>query len=450
MIIPSPDGLALRQYQQDGALHLMQNQWALLADEPGVGKTAQVIAAINCAYPGVKVFIGCPETLMLNWLRELRTWLVTDRSIGLASSRKVPNTDIVIANYDIFAKIQSALSGRRWNIAVLDEAHKIKSAEAKCTQAAWTINAYHRWALTGTPILNKPVEAWAVLAWMMRDRVMPYDQYTTTFCNAHLREQWSKKFNQKTKKMEAYKKKVWDVSGATNLDQLHKYLLAEGHMLRRRKADVLSELPDKIHQVIELSSTKVHSLLAQEHMGAQALGGYEAAISKLKDGDPVGLEEFTKVRHELALAKVKPAVEFIRNALEEEPKVFVVCHHRDVLMALAAGLPFDSAIIMGGMTAGEKDASVQRFQNDPSCRVFLGNDAACEGITLTAASRCIFVELDPVPGRMTQFEDRLHRMGQKSTVLVQALVFEGSLDVRLLRILWSKEKIINHAVDGRR
>ena len=131
MIIPAPEGLSLRQYQQDGALHLMGNQWALLADEPGVGKTAQVIAAINCAYPGVKVFIGCPETLMLNWLRELRTWLVTDRSIGLASSRKVPNTDIVIANYDIFAKIQSALSGRRWNIAVLDEAHKIKSAEAK-------------------------------------------------------------------------------------------------------------------------------------------------------------------------------------------------------------------------------------------------------------------------------------------------------------------------------
>ena len=294
MIIPAPEGLSLRQYQQDGALHLMGNQWALLADEPGVGKTAQVIAAINCAYPGVKVFIGCPETLMLNWLRELRTWLVTDRSIGLASSRKVPNTDIVIANYDIFAKIQSALSGRRWNIAVLDEAHKIKSAEAKCTQAAWTINAYHRWALTGTPILNKPVEAWAVLAWMMRDRVMPYDQYTTAFCNAHLREQWSKKFNQKTKKMEAYKKKVWDVSGAANLDQLHRLLLAEGHMLRRRKVDVLTELPDKIHQVIELSSTKVHSLLAQEHMGAQALGGYEAAISKLKDGDPVGLEELPR------------------------------------------------------------------------------------------------------------------------------------------------------------
>ena len=444
MIIPTPEGLALRQYQQDGARHLMQNQWALLADEPGVGKTAQVIAAINCAYPGVKVFIGCPETLMLNWLRELRNWLVTDRSIGLASSRKVPNTDIVIANYDIFTKIQPALSGRQWNIAVLDEAHKIKSAEAKCTQAAWTINAYHRWALTGTPILNKPVEAWAVLAWMMRDRVMPYDQYTTAFCNAHLREQW---FKHKGKPV---KKRVWDVSGATNLDQLHTYLLDEGHMLRRRKADVLAELPDKIHQVIELSSAKVHGLLAGEHAGVAALGGYEAAISKLREGEAVSLEEFTKVRHELALAKVKPAIEFIRNALEEEPKVFVVCHHRDVLMALAAGLPFDSAIIMGGMSAGEKDTSVQRFQNDPSCRVFLGNDAACEGITLTAASRCIFVELDPVPGRMTQFEDRLHRMGQKNTVLVQALVFEGSLDVRLLRILWSKEKIINHAVDGRR
>ena len=445
--MPVPEGKSLRAYQHDGAVHLMQNQWALLADEPGTGKTIQVISAINCSYPSTKVLIGCPETLMLNWMRELMAWLTAKRSVGLATAKKVPDTDIVIANYDIFSKISGALSGRQWNIAVLDEAHRIKSIQAQCTVAAWGINAYHRWALTGTPILNRPIEAWSILNWLMREHAMPYEAYADRFCDRRLKEIWVKKFNKRTKRTEAVRQKVWDVSGATNLDQLHAHLIDGAHMLRRRKADVLTELPDKTHQVIELSGPS--GLLKTERAEAQRMGGYEAAIARLQEGEAVGFEEFTKVRHELALAKVGPAVRFIKDTLEEEPKVFVVCHHRDVVEHMLDALKaYEPVYVMGGMSAGDKDAAVQRFQNDASCRVFIGNDAACEGLTLTAASRCIFVELDPVPGRMVQFEDRLHRIGQRNVVLVQALVFAESLDVRLLRILWSKSKIINQAVEG--
>lgn len=440
MSISTPPGLSLRSYQIEGAAHLVRNPYALLADEPGVGKTIQVAAALNCAYPDIKVFIGCPETLMINWMRELRKWLTNPLSIGLASSRKIPETNVVIANYDIFTKLQPWFRQTQVHVAVLDEAHRIKNPDKLRTQAAGYINAQHRWALTGTPILNRPVEAWAILWWLMRDRVMEYGQYTRRYCAAHLRS-----IRTKGGKI----RKVWNLTGATNLQELHGYLLNDARMLRRRKADVLTELPPKTRQVIELSGAKVARMLKTERSTVANMGGYDEAIRKLGDGEAVGFEEFTKVRHDLALAKVKPSIEYIADALAEEDKVVVFCHHRDVLAELFNGLEaYKPVAVWGGMTAGAKDEAVVRFQTDPSVRVFIGNDAACEGLTLTAAQRCIFVELDPVPGRMDQFEDRLHRFGQTGNVLVQALVFTESLDVRLIKMLWSKSQIISRAVDG--
>ena len=449
----APEGLSPRLYQCEGVQHLVENRWALLADEPGLGKTIQVALALNRANPGIRVFIGCPETLMINWMRELWKWLTRPdgyvRSIGLATARKWPSSDIVICNYDIFPQVKEHLAETPWNVAVLDEAHRIKDPKAQRTQAAGLIRAYHRWVLTGTPILNKPIEAWALLWWLMRDRVMPYSEYATTFCGAHLREVWTKRLNKQTGKMVPYKKKVWDLNGATHLDHLHAYLTCKANMLRRRKEEVLADLPPKTRQIIELNDERVRKLLKNEQRAVSRMGGYDEAIAKLQEGVPVGFAEWTDARHELALAKMRPAVEFIEDALQEELKVVVFCHHRDVLAGLAQDLKaYRPVAVWGGMTAGEKDAAVQAFQNGQGVRVFIGNDAACEGLTLTAARRCIFVELDPVPGRMVQFEDRLHRIGQRDNVLVQALVYENSLDVRLLKLLWAKSKIISQAVDG--
>lgn len=449
MNIPIPEGLELLPYQRGGAWHLVSRRWALLADEPGLGKTVQVAAALNCAAPEIRVLIGCPETLMVNWMRELRRWLTTARSIGLATPRRVPETQIVIANYDIFPRLESYFRSQAFSVAVLDEAHRVKNPKTKWTQAAGYINAWHRWALTGTPVLNRPAEAWALLWWLMRDKVMDYELYTRRFCGVFLRDVWTKRPNKRTGRMEAYKKRVWDTSGATNLHELHAYLAAQAGMLRRRKMDVLADLPPKRQQVIELSAIKVNRMLQAEQSCIAVMGGYEEALAALQAGTTIGFEKFTDVRHELALAKMAPAVEFIEDALQEEDKVVVFCHHRDVLAGLAQELKaFNPVVVQGGMSAGLKDSAVQQFQNNPAVRVLIGNSAAGEGLTLTAAQRCIHVELDPVPGAMVQKEDRLHRIGQQGTVLVQALVFEQSLDVQLLKILWKKSKVINQAVDG--
>jgi SWI/SNF-related matrix-associated actin-dependent regulator of chromatin subfamily A-like protein 1 len=442
--LTTPDGLALRPYQEEGAHWLIKNRATLLADEPGTGKTVQVAAALNAANPGSTAFIGCPETLMLNWMRELSKWMTRPVSVGLATAKHVPDTEIVIANYDIFPQLIPHFWQRSYNVAVLDEAHRIKSPDAKRTQAAGYINAWHRWALTGTPILNRPIEAWAVLWWLLRDQVMPYGEYARRFCNAHLRTQWVKRYGK------AIQRKVWDMSGATNLDELRGYLLGEAHMLRRRKEDVLQDLPPKTHQVIELNAERVRKLIKNESRAVSHIGGYEAALAKLEAGEKIAFEAWTDTRHELGLAKMGPCLEFIQDAMQEEQKIVVFCHHRDVLAGLVDELKaYNPVCVWGGLSAPQTDAAVQAFQNDPSVRVFVGNDAACEGLTLTAAKRCIFVELDPVPGRMIQFEDRLHRIGQRDNVLVQALVFEGSLDMHLIKMLWTKSKITSRAVDGR-
>lgn len=436
MQIRVPEGKTLRDYQRIGARHLVAGS-ALLADEPGTGKTIQVAAALNAALPGIKIFVGCPETLMINWMRELSAWLTPSRSIGLATGSKVPSTEVVIANYDIFPRLVSHFREHPYHIAVLDEAHRIKSPDAQRTQAAALINAGHRWALTGTPIPNRPIETWSLLWWLLRGKAIPYGIYARMFCGAHL----------KTLYVKGRRKTVWDVSGAQNLDQLHDYLIKEARMLRRRKEDVLTELPEKIHQVIEISGPP--GLLKREAQAVAKMGGYGAALAKLQAGDVIGFEDFTEARHELALAKQAKALDFIEMALGEEDKVVVFCHHRDVMAGMHQELAkYNPVMVWGGMSAGNKDWAVRRFQSDPECRVFLGNDAAAEGLTLTAARRCIHVEIDPVPGAMVQKEDRLHRMGQRGTVLVQALVFEGSLDVQLLKLLWSKSRTISQAVDG--
>ena len=448
MQIRVPEGKTLRDYQRIGARHLVGGH-ALLADHPGLGKTIQTAAALNAAAPGIPIFIGCPESLMINWLRELSAWLTTRRTIGLATARKVPDTEIVIANYDIVPRLAPWFRQHPFAIAVMDEGHRLKNPDSQRAQAAGLINAGHRWLLSGTPIPNRPIETWAMLWWLLRERVMDYGEYARRFCGAHLQKIWVKRRNPRTGEVKAIQKTVWNVDGATNTPGLHQYLLTEARMLRRRKQDVLPELPDKQHQIIELNAERVRKLLRHEQRAVDRLGGYEAAIKMLQAGDTVGFAEWTEARHELGLAKQDQAVEFIEDALREEPKVVVFCHHRDILAGLFESLKaYRPVAVWGGMSAGDKDRAVQAFQNDPGARVFLGNDAASEGLTLTAASRCIFVELDPAPGRMEQFEDRLHRIGQKNAVLVQALAFENSLDVQLLKILWRKSKTISQAVDG--
>jgi Helicase conserved C-terminal domain len=142
-------------------------------------------------------------------------------------------------------------------------------------------------------------------------------------------------------------------------------------------------------------------------------------------------------------------VEHLQDVLEAESKVVVFAHHLDMVDDLQKGLDVESVIFTGEEDNPERQRSVDRFQSDDGVRVFLGTiGAAGKGITLTAASHVVFAELDWVPANMTQAEDRCHRIGQDSSVLIQHLVLEGSLDASMAETLVTKQEIIDQALDA--
>jgi hypothetical protein len=157
--------------------------------------------------------------------------------------------------------------------------------------------------------------------------------------------------------------------------------------------------------------------------------------------------EMSKVRHATAVAKLPQVIEYLHTALDDsEDKIVVMAHHHDVVNAIAREFG-DLAVVLTGET-NDRQTPVDRFQNDPGCRLFIGSiRAAGVGITLTAASHVVFAELDWTPGNISQAEDRCHRIGQRESVLVQHLVLDGSLDARMAKVVVDKQEVIDQALD---
>jgi SWI/SNF-related matrix-associated actin-dependent regulator 1 of chromatin subfamily A len=178
---------------------------------------------------------------------------------------------------------------------------------------------------------------------------------------------------------------------------------------------------------------------------------YDDAVRKLIS-DKVLFAEYSKRRHTQALKKVDHAIRFIEDQLDGSQKIIIFAHHQDVIEKLEfafVNTGVDTVVVTGKSHPADRHANVKRFQEDPNCRLFIGSiGAAGVGITLTASSHVIFVELDPVPGRMSQAEDRAHRLGQRNMVLVQHLVSHKSLCARMAKILVKKQAVLSAALDG--
>jgi len=453
--IPRPTGLAYLPYQRAGIAYALGRPGVLIADEMGLGKTIQAIGVVNADETVRSVLIVCPASLKLNWAREWSRWSTRGLTVGIANGA-LPATDVVILNYDILKKHLPAIHARAWDCLILDEAHYLKNPKAQRTQCVLgakgveSIKARRRIALTGTPILNRPIEAWPIAHALAPAEFGNWRAFVTRYCGGY---------------QDRY---GWNVSGATNLPELQDKLRAS-IMVRRLKKDVLTELPAKRRQVIELPANGAAGTVraeadayaaqqdrltglrvAVELAKAGDENDYAAAVDRLRAGSMAAFAELSKLRHTTALAKIPHVIEHIRDTLESEGKLIVFAHHRDVIESLAAEFP-GAAIITGDTPMQSRQDAVDRFQTDPACRLFLGNiQAAGVGLTLTASAHVVFAELDWVPGNITQAEDRCHRIGQTDSVLVQHLVLEGSLDATMARTLVEKQTLIDAALDDER
>lgn len=419
IVIPAPDGLEYLPYQKAGIAYAASRQSVLIGDEMGLGKTIQALGLINLDTIIQTVLIVAPKSLLLNWQREAEKWLT--RSV-----------DLTVINYDMVWK-RADLTERTWDLVVYDESQHLKNPKAKRTVASLAIPAKRRVFLTGTPILNRPVGLWPMVNAIDPDGMgKSFFGFAQRYCGA--------------KQIRAGRKMVWDFTGASNLEELQDKM-RQGFMVRRLKADVLKELPAKRRQIIPLEANGASRILKAEQQLISQLGFEEAALAL--EGKSAAFTEMAKLRHELGVAKVEKALDHIKDMLDSVEKVIVFAHHHDVIDGLRDGLSEYGLVTVTGQTPGaDRQAAVDRFQADPTCRVFLGNiKAAGVGLTLTAASTVVFVESDWTPGWMQQAEDRAHRIGQTESVLVQYLVFDGSMDAVLAQTLVSKADISDRALD---
>jgi SWI/SNF-related matrix-associated actin-dependent regulator 1 of chromatin subfamily A len=421
--VPLPSGLELLQYQLAAIETLLELPNCLLADEMGLGKTPMALAFINAARLR-NVLIVCPNSLKINWYREAKKWLVdTSLSYKVVDSKTKlddkQSSNIYIVNYDIIHKWKDVFKNYVFDIVICDESHYLKSWGARRTKSVLKLieSIPRKLFLTGTPMLAKPMELWTTISTLSGYR--NFREFRDRYC-------------------------AIDGHGK-NLEELQ-LRLRKSIMIRRLKSEVLTQLPAKTRQIIELPEDagllKKQNALVKKY-NATSTEDLFSASQKLKGSTSSPLMfEIAELRKESAFIKLPYLFEAIKDILEEDRKVVVFAYHHEIVEAIYNQFKEQGAVLLYGPTSlADRQLAIDKFQNEPGTKVFVGSvSAAGVGITLTASSVCIFCELDWTPAVLTQCEDRLHRIGQKDSVLVQHYVLENSFDANMVKLLVRKQQ----------
>jgi len=472
--LPVPEGLEYRPFQRAGIKYALSNRpsrGTLIGDEMGLGKTIQALGVMNVRTDINSVLVICPATARINWQREAQKWLLRPFNYFIINdtSGNIPaNATFVITNYEklLDNKVFNALMNRTWDCLIVDECHYLKNPKAQRTQKVlgyWDKRnrekiegiesvAAMRIFLSGTPSLNRPLELHPVLACLCPSVFGNFMAFAKRYCDAYAGP-WG-----------------WDFSGASNLQELQEKMRSTV-MVRRLKKDVLKELPPKTRQVIVLPANgasehvtaendaynewedkiaEAKSLVDLAH-AADDMEEYQKAVNNLRQIVTAAFSNISRLRHQTALAKVPAMVGFINEILEQKDKVVVFAHHHDVIHKLEDEFK-DICVVLTGEDQNmvRRQRVIDDFQNDPNVKVFIGSiKAAGQAINLTIANHVIFAELDWTPAILTQAEDRTHRIGQHDNVLIQHVVLDGSLDVRMAETIIDKQAVLDAALDAK-
>ena len=402
----------------------------ILADDMGLGKTTStIIAALETG--AKKVLIVCPASLKINWQREIANY--SDRTVFIAEGKKFSTeSDFVIANYDILKnfhdsdpkkKEESLLLKSGFDLVILDEAHMISNVQAQRTKI---INSFTKkidrvWLLTGTPMTSRPMNYYNLLSIIESPVAQNWKAYAIRYCQGF--------------QFTAGKRKVWNVTGASNLEELRDRTSKQ--ILRRLKEDVL-DLPDKIITPVYLR------LKSKEY--EDLMGEYFDWYDKNPDESSsltVQFSKLMKVRKVIANEKTKQTIEFAENIIDQGKKVIIFTNFTDTLQTIYQHFGKQAVYLDGSCSNAMRQQAVDQFQNDDKIKVFVGNlKAAGVGLTLTSAEAVIMNDLSFVPAEHAQAEDRAYRYGQKSNVLVYYPLFENTIEGSIYDILNRKKEII--------
>lgn len=405
--------MKLRRYQRDAVEVLKSNARYILADDMGLGKTATAITTIaeTASFPCLVV---CPASVKYNWAREIETWTGLQCEV-LDGKRPHPlsSAEFVVINYDILSDWQSLFRRKTFSAVVFDECHYLRNYNKRSRAAVVVAKGCKRvLLLSGTPVVNGAQDLYTYFKMVSPTLFKNKVEFCETFCK--------KRRNPWTRTIEYY--------GSKNDDKLNSLL--QHYMLRRRKEDVLVELPEKnrIPLYVKCPDKK-----------------YSFDFS---DEDSLQ-EQLSTVLYSLAKDKLPYVYQFVDDFIESGRKILVGCHHTKIASALMSHFGKRAVLINGEVSSADRQRAVDRFNNDPGCRVLVGNlQAAGEGINLQkACSAVAFVELPFTAATLLQFEDRVYRLGQRDNVDVYFFVASKTVDELLKNILISKISRINKIVE---
>ena len=448
------DGKTLYPYQTDGVEFLALHDRALLADDMGVGKTIQALVALPNAQ---KVLVICPAAVKYNWRNETRMWR-PDYETKIISGKKgfvMPGVgEIVIVNYDILPAwlkptkdtgkrtkkgdkiLEADLSVEQRQaisetIVICDESHNVKNYKAMRSKKVTELCKVAKvvWFLTGTPLLTRPIDLYGMLASGGMYPLGGWYKFTDLF--------------------NGYKNK-WGgwVFGMPNPEVRERLKRV---MLRRLKKDVLPDLPPKTYQRLEVNDiskslkARVDQLMVDcaEHEGVETNGNYveDLDLESLPD-----FEEFSRIRAELAKARIPAMIEVVEGYEDAEEPLVVFSAHRSPVDALASREGW--AVITGDVSASERARIVDDFQAGKLKGLALTIQAGGVGLTLTRASNVLFVDLDWTPALNIQAEDRVCRIGQTSnSVVIKRMVSTHPMDIHVQNLIEYKMELAYQALD---
>jgi len=415
-------------HQKEAIEKLAGSKRFILADDMGLGKTtATIIAALETG--AKKILIVCPASLKINWQREIENY--TDRSVYISEGKNFSiEHDFVIVNYDILKnfydlkdKDNSLITQGNFDLIILDEAHYVSNGQAARTKL---VNSFSKkcervWLLTGTPMTNRPMNYFNLLSLVESPAALNWMAYAIRYCGGY--------------QFTAGTRKIWNVAGATNLEELRDRTSRQ--VLRRLKTDVL-DLPEKIITPVYL---RLKSKLYEGLMGE-----YYDWYDKNPDESSsltVQFSKLMKVRQVIAEEKIKDTIELAENILEQDKKVIIFTNFTETLNRIADHFGKQAVRLDGSTSKPQRQYAVDQFQDNEKIKVFVGNvKAAGVGITLTAAEAVIINDLSFVPGDLAQAEDRAYRYGQKNSVSVYYPIFDNSIEAIIYDMVNRKKQNI--------
>ncbi len=310
------------------------------------------------------------------------------------------------------------------NSILVSNCHYIKNPQASRTKLINDVckDINKIWLLTGTPLTSRPIDYFNLLSLIDSPVARNWMSYVIRYCAGY---QFTVGFN-----------KVWNVNGASNLDELRERTAPI--LLRKLKEDVL-DLPEKIITPVYL---RLKSKEYEDVMGEY----FDWIKNNPKESKSLSVQftKLMKVRQIIADEKIKNTIELIENTLQQERKVIVFSNFTNSLNKIYEHFKKIAVKLDGSSSMKQRQDSVDKFQNEDKIKVFIGNiKAAGVGLTLTRGDVVIFNDLSFVPADHSQAEDRAYRIGQKNSVSVLYPIFENTIEGIIYDMLDRKKKIIS-------